>query len=71
MWNHAIVRELAAVLIIKLAALYVIWLAFFSHPEEQPELTHQEVGRALLGESHNSVTPPHQPTLTTGERNGH
>jgi len=60
MWNQAIVRELAVVLVIKLAALYVIWLAFFHQPDER-ELTHQEVGQLLLGESDNGVTPSLQP----------
>jgi len=59
MWNQAIVREISVVLVIKLAALYVIWLAFFNHPDEQRELTHQEIGQFLLGEPHNGNPPQH------------
>lgn len=59
MWNQTIVRELAVVLVIKLVALYVIWLAFFNHPDER-ELTHQEIGQFLLGESHNGSPPQYQ-----------
>lgn len=59
MWNQTIVRELALVLVIKLAALYVIWLAFFNQPNER-ELTHQEVGQLLLGESHSGIATQHQ-----------
>jgi hypothetical protein len=70
MWNQAIVRELTVVLLIKLTALYVIWLAFFNQPDER-ELTHHEIGQLLLGESRNSVTPPHQPMQHTGVRDGH
>jgi hypothetical protein len=67
MWNQAIVRELAVVLVIKLAALYVIWLAFFNQPDER-ELTHHEVGQLLLGDPD---SPPHQSTQHTGVRDGH
>lgn len=70
MWNHAIVRELALVLLIKLAALYVIWLAFFNQPDER-ELTHHEVGQALLGDSRGGVTPSYQSNQQTGVRDGH
>jgi hypothetical protein len=70
MWNHAIVRELAVVLVLKLAALYVIWLAFFNQPDER-ELTHHEIGQLLLGEPRDGVTPQHQPNQLTGVRDGH
>lgn len=60
MWNQAIVRELTIVVVIKLAALYVIWLAFFHQPDTR-ELTNHEVGQLLLGESDNGVNPSHQP----------
>ena len=59
MWNQTIVRELALILVIKLAALYVIWLAFFNQPDER-ELTQQEVGQLLLGESHSGIAAQHQ-----------
>jgi len=58
MWNQTIVRELAVVLVIKLVALYVIWLAFFHQPDER-ELTHQEIGQFLLGETRNGTPPQH------------
>lgn len=32
MWRNHLVRELTIVLVIKLLALYLIWLAFFSTP---------------------------------------
>lgn len=71
MWNQAIVRELAVVLLIKLAALYVIWLAFFNQPDER-ELTHHEIGQLLLGESADVSAPPqHQSNQQTGVRDGH
>jgi hypothetical protein len=70
MWNQTIVRELAVVLVIKLAALYVIWLAFFNQPDER-KLTHHEVGQLLLGEARNGVTPQYQSTTRTGERDGY
>jgi len=60
MWNQTIVREIAVVLVIKLVALYVIWLAFFNHPHER-ELTHQEIGQFLLGDSHEGTPPLYQP----------
>lgn len=69
MWKQAIVRELAVVLVIKLAAIYVIWSAFFSQPDQR-ELTHREVGQLLLGESR-SATPPSSTTSITGVRDGH
>lgn len=56
MWNQAIVRELAVVLIIKLAALTLIWLAFFNDPNER-ELSSHEVGELLLGSPRNAITP--------------
>jgi len=59
MWNQAIVRELAVVLVIKLCALYILWLAFFHQPDER-ELTHQEIGQLLLGEPHAGVAPQPQ-----------
>jgi hypothetical protein len=74
MWRHAIVRELAAILVIKLIGLYAIWFAFFNQPDER-ELTHHEIGQLLLGkpaaDSSHGVTPPSQPTQHTGERDGH
>lgn len=60
MWNQALVRELAVVLVIKLAALYVIWLAFFHQPDTR-ELTNQEVGQLLLGETRNGTSSLNQP----------
>jgi hypothetical protein len=70
MWNQTIVRELALVLVIKLAALYVIWLAFFHQPDER-ELTQHEIGQFLLGETHSAVHSQHQPKQTTGVRDGY
>ena len=70
MWNQPIVRELALILVIKLIALYVIWLAFFHQPGER-ELTHHEVGQRLLGVPHDTVTSPHQSNQNTGERDGY
>lgn len=65
MWNHTIVRELAVVLVLKLAALCVLWLAFFNQGGK-PELTHREVGRFLLGESRDAVGTPGQFTQDKG-----
>lgn len=60
MWKEHLVRELAVILVIKLVALYVLWLAFFSQPDEQA-LSEQQVGQRLLGEPHTVVTPPYRP----------
>jgi hypothetical protein len=57
MWKQVLVRELAAVLLLKLAALFIIWHAFFAQPEKQ-EVTDQMVGQLLLGDSPQSATPP-------------
>lgn len=57
MWKQVLVRELAAVLLLKLAALFVIWHAFFAQPDK-PEVTDQMVGQRLLGDSRQSTTPP-------------
>ncbi|HEY0635915.1 MAG TPA: hypothetical protein VGE00_11080 [Gammaproteobacteria bacterium] len=46
MWRNQLVRELAIILAIKLLALYLIWLGFFSTPAAPPgEL---EMERMLL-----------------------
>ena len=59
MWNQVLVRELAVVLVIKLAALYVIWLAFFHQPDTR-ELTNHEVGQLLLGETRSGTSSLNQ-----------
>jgi hypothetical protein len=46
--DRRLVREIAWSLAIKLALLFALWLAFFSHPRDR-ELTPAEVGSALLG----------------------
>lgn len=57
MWKQVLVRELAAVLLLKLAALFIIWHAFFDQPVKQ-EVTDQTVGQRLLGDVRQSTTPP-------------
>ncbi len=57
MWKQVLVRELAAVLLLKLAALFIIWHAFFDQPVKQ-EVTDQTVGQRLLSGTHQSTTPP-------------
>lgn len=53
MWRNHLVRELAIILAIKLLALYLIWLGFFSTPPAPPgEL---EMERMLLNPG--SVSP--------------
>jgi hypothetical protein len=69
MWNQPLVRELAVILLIKLAALYLIWFAFFSAHDERT-LTPQEMGVYLLGESRAPIAP-HQPNDKQGVRDGH
>jgi hypothetical protein len=60
MWKEAIVREIAVVLLIKLAALYAIWFAFFNQPDGQA-LSHHEVGLMLLGDTQDAHTSPNNP----------
>jgi hypothetical protein len=59
MWNQVTVRELVLALLIKLAAIYVRWLACF-HQTAKRELTHHVVGQLLPGNTH-SVTFYSQP----------
>lgn len=68
MWNQALVRELAVILVIKLAALFLIWQAFFSHPAGR-EITPRNMEQFLLEESSNTV-PQRQLDNTTGVQDG-
>ena len=62
-WKNRLIRELALVLAIKLAALYGLWFAFFSEPARTVE-TPADVERALLG---SPQARPHAPTPITTE----
>ena len=57
MWKQAIVRELGVVLLLKLTALLLLWLAFFHQPNATTT-TRQDVDRLLLGSAQPAVTPP-------------
>lgn len=70
MWNQAIVRELAVVLLIKLAAISAIWFAFFSDSGEG-DLTHREMGQFLLGESHDGATTEFHSQQISGVQDGY
>ena len=47
MFSHRLVREIALVLVLKLAFIYGLWLLFFRVPT-QPPLSAEAVGQALL-----------------------
>jgi len=56
LFSHRLVRELAVVLVIKLIILYLIWLAFFSHPQT-PGVTAETVSETFLGVGTDSPSP--------------
>ncbi len=47
MFSNRLVREIAVVLVLKLAFIYGLWLLFF-HAPAQPPLSAEAVGQALL-----------------------
>jgi len=47
MFSNRLVREIAVVLVLKLAFLYGLWLLFF-HAPPPPPLSAEAVGQALL-----------------------
>ncbi len=57
MWKQVLVRELASVLLLKLAVLFLIWHAFFAQPD-RPEVNDQAIDRFLLGNSRDTALPP-------------
>jgi hypothetical protein len=57
MWKQVLIRELATVVVLKLAVLFLIWHAFFAQPGK-PEVTPHSVDRILLGSSRNTSNSP-------------
>jgi hypothetical protein len=57
MWKQVLIRELATVVALKLAVLFLIWHAFFAQPGK-PEVTAKSVDRVLLGSSRDTNAPP-------------
>jgi hypothetical protein len=55
--NHPLAKKVAVVAVIKMVALFVLWWAFFSEPQEE-KLTADEVSSAIL---HPSTRNPHTP----------
>lgn len=47
MFSNLLVRELAAVLLLKIVLLSVLWFAFFYNPE-QPSLTAENIGQMIV-----------------------
>lgn len=60
MFAHPLVREIAVVLLVKLALIFGLYFAFFHQPE-RGELTGHEVSRALLGSDGNRPRPVSKP----------
>lgn len=70
MWRQILIRELAAVLLLKLAALFLIWYVFFAETGRQ-ELNDQAVGRFLLGASRQTPASSINLLSDTGVKNGY
>jgi hypothetical protein len=54
--RNSLRREITVVLLVKLALLFAIWFAFFSHPLDR-SLTGHDVSRVLVGSGADSPAP--------------
>lgn len=47
-WQHPLIREIALVLVVKIALIFVLWWAFFDLPDAQ-RIDAQQVGAHVAG----------------------